>query len=51
MNFSGWFGFWIFMSTLLVCDTYLFGKGYNSFFWERKTPEEKQLQQKILEEK
>ena len=36
-----WLGFWLFASTLLVCDTYLFAKGYNSIFWTAKTDQEK----------
>lgn len=51
MIFSGWFGFWIFMSVLLVCDTYLYSKGHNSIFWEHKTEEEKQIRQNIIEGK
>jgi hypothetical protein len=41
-----WLGFWIFLSTLLICDTYLFAKGYRSIFWAAKTPAEKKLQEK-----
>lgn len=45
-----WLGFWIFASTFLVCDTYLFSKGYNSVFWEHKTQEEKQLREKVIKD-
>jgi hypothetical protein len=38
-----WLGFWIFLSVLAVCDTWLFYKGYESILWERQTEAEKQL--------
>ena len=41
--------FWLFMTVFLVCDTYLYSKGNNTFFWQYKTPEEKVLQMKIIE--
>lgn len=43
MVISGWFGFWIFMAVLLVCDTWLYSKGHNALFWEHKTAEEKEM--------
>lgn len=43
-----WLGVWIFLSTLLVCDTYLFSKGYNSMFWTWKTKEELQLREEVI---
>ncbi len=46
-----WFGFWIFVSVLLVCDTWLFSKGYNSIFWEWKTKEEQQLREQVINER
>jgi hypothetical protein len=45
-----WFGFWIFASTLVVCDTWLFSRGYNSFLHTWKTPEEKALRKKLLDQ-
>jgi hypothetical protein len=45
-----WFGFWIFLATLVACDTFLFSKGYDSFLWEAKTEHEKALHQKALNE-
>lgn len=41
----GWLGFWIFLSVLLACDTYLFAKGYESLFWRAKTNQEKIIHQ------
>lgn len=35
-----WFGFWIFMSVLVACDTWLFSQGYNSFLWTWKGEKE-----------
>ena len=34
---------WIFLSIMYLCDTWLFSKGYNSFFHSFKTIEEKEL--------
>jgi len=36
-------GMWIFLSIIYICDTWLFSKGYNSFFHSFKTTEEKEL--------
>jgi hypothetical protein len=47
-NGMAWFGFWIFMSVLLACDTYLFSKGYDSMFWVAKTAEEKQIREQTI---
>ena len=45
---NAWCYFWIFMSVYAVCDTYLYTKGNNTFFWQYKTEAELQLQQKII---
>lgn len=45
-----WLGFWIFLSVLLVCDTYLFSKGYESTFWSAKTDVEKAIHKKAGEQ-
>lgn len=42
------FGFWLFLSILVVCDTWLFTKGYETLFHTHKTPEEKELQQQAI---
>lgn len=39
------------MSVFMVCDSWLFSKGYETFFWRHKTPEEKQIQQLIIEQR
>ena len=44
MVISGWFGFWIFMAVLLVCDTWLYSRGHETIFWKNKTAKEKELQ-------
>jgi hypothetical protein len=44
----GWLGFWIFMAVYCICDTWLYSRGHETFFWGYKTPEEKQLQQNII---
>ena len=43
MNGLAWLGFWIFLAVFVVCDTWLFSKGYNAYFWSHKQPEEKEL--------
>ncbi len=47
----GWLGFWIFLSVLLACDTYLFSIGYNSVVWEAKTDQEKIIHSQAKEQK
>jgi hypothetical protein len=39
--FSGWFGFWMFMTVFLLCDTYFYSQGNESMFWRYKPVEEK----------
>jgi len=43
-----WFGFWIFLSVCVAVDAWLFAKGYDSFFFEAKTPEEKKLREAAI---
>jgi len=38
-----WLGFWIFMSVFLVCDTWLYSKGHDTFFHTHKTVAEKAI--------
>lgn len=47
--FSGWFGFWLFMSVLVVCDCWVFLSGYDSFLQFHKTDAEKELQSVKIE--
>ena len=39
-----WLGFWTFMAVLVICDSWLFSQGYDTFLQEHKTPEEKEIQ-------
>lgn len=39
--FSGWFGFWMFMTVFLLCDAYFYSQGKESMFWRYKPIEEK----------
>lgn len=48
---NGWFGFWIFLAALIVCDHWIFSQGYDSFFQQHKTTEEKELQRLKIEER
>ena len=45
---DAWCYFWIFMTVFVVCDTYLYAKGNNTFFWQYKTDAELQLQQNVI---
>lgn len=45
---SNWAWFWIFMSVFVVCDTVLFLRGFDTFFWCYKTPSELEYQRKKL---
>ncbi len=46
--FSGWFGFWIFMTVYIICEAVMYMNGHDTAFWSHRTPEEKQLQQNII---
>ena len=46
----GWLGFWIFLSVYVVCETWLYSKGHETFFFQHKTDAEKQIQQRQSEE-
>jgi hypothetical protein len=48
--FSGWFGFWLFLSVYVVCEAFMYMHGHETFFWRHKTPEEKQIQQQVIKE-
>ena len=41
-------GFCIVVAAFIVCDTWIFLRGYNSFLHEAKTNEEKQLHAAII---
>lgn len=43
-----WFGFWLFAIVFIVCDTYIFSTGRDSFFQYHKTKEEKEIQILII---
>lgn len=45
-----WFGFWIFLAVFVICDHWIYSKGYNSFFNTHKTAAEQELQQLKIEE-
>jgi len=38
----------ILLAAWLICDTYLFSKGYKSFFHSRKTDDEKEIQTLLM---
>ena len=46
---SGWFGFWLFMAVLLVCDCWVFMSGRDSYLQYHKTDAEKALQRAAIE--
>lgn len=49
INITGNGMFWLFAIAYLCLDTFLFVQGFNTFFWNYKTPEEKQIQQIKIE--
>lgn len=49
IEFTGWFGFWMFMVLYIFIESIMFFKGYDTFFWRHTTDAEIQLQQKQIE--
>lgn len=45
---KGWAMFWLFMIIFFLVDTYVFFKGYDTFFYQYKTPAELAAQKKKL---
>ncbi len=43
-----WLGFWIFLSTVYACDSFLFVRGYDTYFHGFKTDEEKALRKAVI---
>lgn len=41
--------FFIFLSVVWVCESWLFSQGYNTLFHHHKTPEEKEIQRLKIE--
>lgn len=41
-------GFWDFLTIFFLVDSFLFYRGYDTFFWGHKTTEEKDLQKRKL---
>tara|TARA_R110000850_G_scaffold39090_1_gene101771 strand:+ start:70 stop:240 length:171 start_codon:yes stop_codon:yes gene_type:complete len=47
-----WLGFWVFLSVAIICDAWVFTRGYDSFFYSHKTLAEKEIQKsKIKKDK
>ena len=51
VKLTGWFGFWMFMSVYIICETVMYLNGHETFFWKHKTAFEIQTQKQILEGK
>lgn len=49
IEFTGWFGFWMFMIIYIFIESIMFMKGYDTFFWRHTTDAEIQLQQRQIE--
>ena len=43
---SSWAAFWLFMCVFMVCDSWLYSKGHNTFFWKHQTEAELQIQKR-----
>lgn len=51
MTFTGWFGFWIFMTVYICIEGYMYMHGHETAFWKHKTEVEKELQLEQLQTK
>lgn len=40
-----WFGYWIFLSVLIVCDALLYSKGHSCFIYDHKSEHEERLRE------
>jgi len=40
--------FWLFMTVFFVCDTWLYSKGHDTFFWKHKTDAEKKIRDRQI---
>lgn len=49
INFTGWVGFWIFLTIYICIEAYMYMNGHDTLFWQHKTPIEIQLQEKAVE--
>lgn len=45
---SGWAAFWLAVTVFFLVDTAVFLKGYDTFFWAYKTPNELAAQKRLL---
>lgn len=50
IHFTGWFGFWLFLTVYIVIEGVMYLQGHDTFFWAHKTPTELALQQKQSEQ-
>ena len=46
---SEWAAFWLAVAVYVACECILTMHGIDTFMWQFKTPEEKQLQQKLIQ--
>ena len=51
VNITGWAMFWLFLIVLVAADVAFIRMGLDGFFFEFKSPAEKQLQQVIIAER
>lgn len=49
INISGWATFWLYMIMMFLIDTWVFLKGYDTFYWKHKTPNEFLIQMTKIE--
>jgi len=50
-NGLSWLGFWIFLSVFVMCDSWIYEKGHNTFLQTHKTDAEKELLRLKIEER
>ena len=49
--FTGWFGFWLFVSVYLIIEGVMYLNGHETATWKHRTVEEKQIQQNQINER
>ena len=51
MTFTGWFGFWMFMTVYICIEGCMYMHGHDTYFWTHKTGVEQELQLEQLRTK
>lgn len=49
-QFSGWFGFWLFMTVYIIIEAVMYFNGHDTYFWKHKTQAELTIQQSKIQQ-